>query len=210
MTNGPWQQVLVYFLSSIKTFLFRTLTLLIFGFAFLFLFHPLNGNSIFDYLQLFAFDFTEVNLTTPEKTLQSFVLAYVLGLLLDTFGVWCFRFFRNNLKLESYIIKRWRIRKRPLLCSLNEQRKKSLCEINDAQIHSYLELHPYVADVYTLEQFFSTITRPLFSIFFFAVIFFSQGWYILILVSITLFLIAVGVYADREANAFGDQVKKVL
>lgn len=160
MTNGPWQQVLVYFLSSIKTFLFRTLTLLIFGFAFLFLFHPLNGNSIFDYLQLFAFDFTEVNLTTPEKTLQSFVLAYVLGLLLDTFGVWCFRFFRKKLKLESYIIKRWRIRKRPLLCSLNEQRKKSLCEINDAQIHSYLELHPYVADVYTLEQFFSTITRP--------------------------------------------------
>lgn len=206
MANDTWNQALTYLFSSIKTLLLRILILLIFGSAFLFLTHSLcDETNVCGLLKISSLDFIKIDLSNQTNTVRSLVFSYIAGLLLYAFGVWCFRFFRK-LKLESYIVKGWKIEK------VMEENGTMFNKINDAEINNYLEKHPYVADIYTIEQFHSTITRPIFSIFVLAtLLFFPQERYILlILVSTIIFLVAVGLSADKEANAFGTQIKEAL
>lgn len=153
------ESLLTYLLSSIKTLVLYVLILVIFGFAFLFTKDPLcNGDNICALLELKSLAFTKIDLGDWTNIVRSLVFSYIVGLLLYIFGVWCFRLFRW---LDLWQVRRWRIEKK--LGGGNETALEKI--INDAEISEYLEKHPHVADIYTLEQIHSTITRPLFSFF---------------------------------------------
>lgn len=205
MNDNNFQNVLVYFLSSIRTLILHSLILLVFGFAFLFLFHELASTYPLIFganIQVGKVDFLAIDLSSRTNTLESFVISYIVGYSLYLLGVWSFRFFRK-FELESYHIKKWRIKKINCETPLNR--------INDAEINEYLEKSPYVADIYTLEKLVSTLTRPIFSSFVLLAFLFSHRYDVRILmISIAIFLIGTGLAADEEVNRFGDQIKKIM
>lgn len=193
---------LTYLLSSVKTLALHVLVLLIFGFAFLFSAHSqCGGGDICGRLGMNSLGFTVIDMSNQTNIVRSFVFSYIVGLLLHITGIYSFRTFRRfNFDL-------WKSNGQD--ASQNRQ-QTALDRINDTEINEYLEEHPHVADVYTLEQIHSTITRPLFSLFLFAAILFSEKLdvaTVLVWIAILL-LIVVGLSADTSANAFAALIKQ--
>ncbi len=170
------------------------LILLIFGSVFLSLANQLcSKENVCGYIAIKI----DVNSYSPISIFQYLAFSYILGFILYTSGVWLFRFFRK------YIFRKYNS------CYPN---------INDVQINEYFEKNKSFLDVYKLQQFDSTLFRPLLSIFissailFFPIKFlFSQNLLslIIILIIVILFLIA-GASSDESVNKLGDQVKKIL
>lgn len=189
MTNNILEQA-TSFLASFKTFFFYTLTFIIFGSASLFLFQLLPN----DY-QLF--EIVEIDFSSSQITFQFLVLSYIAGLILYAFSFLCYRSWYRFIQ--------------PQLSKIFKQAIHSnATEINDVEIIVYLEKHSGVADVYTLQLFYSLITRLLFSLVAFGTIFFAYDLYAWILGFITLLLFALGLSADKSVNEFGNQIKDVI
>lgn len=187
MTNGVPQ--VISFLSSFKTFFFFTLAFIVFGSAFLFLSYILPYK--------FILESKMVDLGGTENIFQFLVFSYIGGLLLYGFSLLCFRGWYRFLQPQ-------------LLKLFNGKQSNASNEINDVEIIVYLEQHPGVSDVYTLQLFYSLITYLLFSLSAFVTLFFGCGLYMWILIFVTLLLFALGLSADKSVNVFGGQTKDVI
>lgn len=187
MMNGISSQI-VSFLASFKTFFFFVLAFIIFGSGLLFLFQFLPS-------RIFLFDFLIADLNS--NTFQFLVFAFIIGLLLYAFSLLCFRGWYNYVK--------------PLFLKIfRKQKNNTPSTVNDVEIIVYLEQHPGVSDVYSLQLFYSLISYLLFSLFSFITLFFACGLYFWIFLIVTLILFKLGLSANLSANAFADQIKDVI
>lgn len=181
---------IISFLASFKTFFFFVLAFIVFGAGFLFVFQTLPS-------KIFPFDLIVADLNNINNPLRFLVFAYIVGLLLYAFSLLCFRGWYNYVQ--------------PLLSKISrKQKSETQSGINDVEIIVYLEKHPGVSDVYTLQLFYSLICYLLFSFFAFITFFFACGPYIWIFIIITLLLFKLGLSANTSVNAFGNQIKDVI
>ncbi len=188
MTNGISQ--IVSFLASFKTFFFFVLAFMIFGSCFLFLFQVLPSNFPLP-------NFVTTNFGGMDNTFRFLVFAYIIGLLFYAFSLLCFRGWYNYIQ--------------PLLLKIfRKQKSDTQSKVNDVEIIVYLEQHPGVSDVYTLQLFYSLISYLLFSLFAFVTLFFACGFHVWIFVLITLLLFKLGLSSNASVNAFGNQIKDVI
>ncbi len=181
---------IVSFLASFKTFFFFALAFIVFGAGFLFLFQVLPPKVFL--LKLINADFNNIN-----NSFRFLVFSYIVGLLLYVFSLLCFRGWYNYIK--------------PLLLKIHrKQKSETQGGVNDVEIIVYLEKHPGVSDIYTLQLLFSLISYLLFSFFASIIFFFALGHYIWIFIIIALLLFKIGLSANASVNAFGNQIKDVI
>lgn len=176
------------FLSGIKMlhFLVYVLIFIIFGSAFLF---PSPWKPTF-------LNFVEANFSKKESALQFLIFSYIVGLLLYSFSVLCFRL--------------WYKISPPQNESSSHKRVKYIKTIN------YREEHNLVADTFTLIDFFSLNVRCLFAtaVWLFVSLL-SQNFHIIALLTtlglVVIFLLfGLELIADNETRSFVGLIKDVV